>query len=271
MKNVFSQVRTITPAMAEEMLKKNTQNRPLNQNYAQLYAKDMKAGNWKLNGEPIIFDDNGNLIDGQHRLMAVVIAGVPVDMLVVYGVGSDSFETIDSGKKRTAADAFSLSGITNPFVMSGIISVYLSIAKSVSTNESLAKRCVTTSGVLDEYNRSPRFWEDIKKDTYAVQATGINLITRVKLGAYMAYLIRDRNHSPQEVIEYFSQVCGRAACVSPSTQTVFNILAKNKMSKSKLPKPYLEYAIIKGWNSFINGKNIKHIPYKEDLPKISFE
>lgn len=155
--------------------------------------------------------------------------------------------------------------------MSGMISVYLSITKAISSNQSLAKRCVTTADVLQEYNSSPLFWEEMKKNTYAVQKTGINLITRVNLGAYMAYLIRDRNHSPQEVIQFFSEICGRASCVSPSTQTVFNVLTKNKISRSKLPKSYLEYAIIKGWNNFIKGRDIKHIPYKENLPKISFE
>lgn len=90
----------ITPDMAQEYLKYNTENyRSINKSRVISYANDMKAGKWQLNGEGIKFDSNGRLIDGQHRLQAIVHANVPVDMLVIRNVptGTNLFD-IGSGR-----------------------------------------------------------------------------------------------------------------------------------------------------------------------------
>lgn len=95
----------VTPKLAAEYLKKNTQNRPVNNMHVSRLAADMTAGEWQVNGEAIIFADDGTLLDGQHRLEAVVLSGATVPMSVVAGVSKDAFKTIDIGKKRTGADA----------------------------------------------------------------------------------------------------------------------------------------------------------------------
>ena len=62
----------ITPAMATELLKTNSNNRPVKEKRILKYAKDMLEGNWIAEtGETIKVLLNGKLGDGQHRLMAV--------------------------------------------------------------------------------------------------------------------------------------------------------------------------------------------------------
>lgn len=68
-------VETITPDMAREYLKSNSMNRPLNDRTVNLYAQEMRTGNWKLNGEAICFGKNGALLNGLHRLYAIVKSG----------------------------------------------------------------------------------------------------------------------------------------------------------------------------------------------------
>jgi hypothetical protein len=64
---MYSSVEMITPQKAVEILDtKNFNNRPVSQFTVDRYAQEMKAGRWKLNGEPIIFGKSGRLIDGQH-------------------------------------------------------------------------------------------------------------------------------------------------------------------------------------------------------------
>ena len=95
-------VETITPAMAEEYLRHNEHNprkRP-NRKVIDSYAQDMKTGNWFINGEPIVFDANGDLKNGQHRLMAIIKANVPIEMLVVRGV-DPRITTFDYGFVRS--------------------------------------------------------------------------------------------------------------------------------------------------------------------------
>jgi len=91
----------ITPDMAQEYLKFNTENyRSLSKDRVISYASDMKNGRWQFNGESIKFSENGQLIDGQHRLQAIIRAGVPVDMLVIRGV-KDDVDIYDIGAQRS--------------------------------------------------------------------------------------------------------------------------------------------------------------------------
>lgn len=100
-----SKVMEITPAMAVDMLKKNNKNRPISNTYVKKFAKDMREGKWMVNGEAIVFSQDGTLLDGQHRLQAIVESGSAVTMCVVNGISEDAYKTIDIGRKRTAADA----------------------------------------------------------------------------------------------------------------------------------------------------------------------
>jgi hypothetical protein len=71
------------------------------------YAKTMRDGGWRETAEPITFDTDGGLIQGKHRLMALVIAGVTIRFLVVRGMPKDSFAVLDIGRPRTAAQFMS--------------------------------------------------------------------------------------------------------------------------------------------------------------------
>ena len=101
---MYSKVVEITPEMAREMLEHNMKNnRRVSKETVMRYARIMKAGGWNLTHQGIAFDTNGELIDGQHRLNAIVQANVPVKMLVTYDVEHEQGEafTIDAGLKRT--------------------------------------------------------------------------------------------------------------------------------------------------------------------------
>lgn len=100
-------IEMITPAKAAEYLKLNTRNRPMRADQVASYARDMTAGKWKWNGQPISFAP-GLLLDGQNRLAAIISAGVPVRMLVVRGLEPDAQETIDAGKKRLFSEALQM-------------------------------------------------------------------------------------------------------------------------------------------------------------------
>lgn len=105
------QVENITPTMAQEILANNEGNRMLNDRTSITLAKQMTDGNWKFNGEPIIISDHGNLMDGQHRLNAIIRSGTTQQMLVIRGIEQNAFDTIDVGKNRTGTDVLSTEGI----------------------------------------------------------------------------------------------------------------------------------------------------------------
>lgn len=100
----------VTPDMAREWLGFNTHNRNVRGRTVAAYAADMKNGDWQLNGEAIKFASDGSLIDGQHRLHAIVEAGVTIRMLVIRGLPADVQETVDGGVSRKFGDVLKLRG-----------------------------------------------------------------------------------------------------------------------------------------------------------------
>lgn len=94
----------VTPEIAERWLKNNGKNRKLSIVHAKKLAAVMAAGKWSLNGQTISFDDQGRLLDGQHRLTAVVLSGVSVDMAVATEVVDDrAFQTYDAIQLKRGA------------------------------------------------------------------------------------------------------------------------------------------------------------------------
>ena len=94
----------ITPAIAQEMLKHNKTNRPINWRKVEEYADLMAHDQWKLHSQGIIFDPDGNILTGQKRLWAVVYSGKDVLMRVSRGCPADTVRILDRGTPQTARD-----------------------------------------------------------------------------------------------------------------------------------------------------------------------
>ncbi|MFJ4905296.1 hypothetical protein ACIQCR_31635 [Streptomyces sp. NPDC093249] len=109
------------PQLAGRLLRRNTHNRALRSTAVDDYARDIEAGTWPLNGEAIKFDTHGNVLDGQHRLHAVVKAKKPVQTFIITGLPAETQTTMDSGRRRTTADALSLAAETNATTVAAIL------------------------------------------------------------------------------------------------------------------------------------------------------
>jgi hypothetical protein len=111
----------VTPELARVWLRSNTHNRKLRERAVADYARDMAAGHWNLNGEAIKFSTDGQILDGQHRLSAVIESDATVQMLVVVGLPPEVQETMDTGRKRTTGDVMGLRGETNAHTLASIL------------------------------------------------------------------------------------------------------------------------------------------------------
>lgn len=111
----------ITPARAAYLLTLNTGNRPLSVSRVRQMVRDMQAGNWLYNGKSILVSATNVLLDGQHRLTAVVESGVTIRSIVITGMPDDVMPTIDTNAQgRTTAQALVIAARTNPGTMDGI-------------------------------------------------------------------------------------------------------------------------------------------------------
>lgn len=106
-------VEEVTPAEAAVYLTKNDCNRPITESHVRSLAQQMASGHWALNGETLVFAGDGTLLQGQHRCHACVRANVPFRTVVVRGVDKSTFDTLDSGKRRSGRDVLGIARVEN--------------------------------------------------------------------------------------------------------------------------------------------------------------
>lgn len=106
--DVVGKLVEVTPDIACNWLERNTQNRKLRDLDVHRYAADMKAGRWKAGGNAIKFDTNGNIVNGQHALWAVIEAGVTVPMFVISGVDPSVVLVEDDHARRSLSDVIKI-------------------------------------------------------------------------------------------------------------------------------------------------------------------
>ena len=93
----------VTPAMAANWLENaNVKNRKISDLHVKRLARDMKEGRWVQTHEGIAFDPNGVLLDGQHRLWAIIEADVTIAMYIWFNVSPQALLVIGSGKPGSA-------------------------------------------------------------------------------------------------------------------------------------------------------------------------
>lgn len=109
------QVVTVDPEKARAWLQKNAKNRKIRYWHVDRLAKVMLDGKWSLNGQTISFSSDGTLLDGQHRLLAVVQSGVTIQTVVSFGVDDpNAFKTYDATMlKRGVEQIAGMMGIEN--------------------------------------------------------------------------------------------------------------------------------------------------------------
>lgn len=101
-----AEIVNVTPQMASDWLKFNTDNRPLRRSVVDGFKYAMTRGEYITTHQGIAFSEDGVLLDGQHRLTAISeLRDGAFPMLVTWGVSKDAFKVMDIGIRRTAADA----------------------------------------------------------------------------------------------------------------------------------------------------------------------
>jgi hypothetical protein len=118
---VRSKVQTVTPKKAAEYLELNTANRPLSQRTVREFAAAMRRGEWRVTHQGIAFDATGALVDGQHRLAAIVEADLPVEITVFTEVPEGAFDVLDTGKRRNAADVLAIEGEKSAVTLAAMV------------------------------------------------------------------------------------------------------------------------------------------------------
>ena len=153
-------IEKIGPDEAAALLTTNTGNRKLRKDRVDNYAKVMEAGRWMLTGEAVKVDVTGRLLDGQHRLAAVVKSGATVQLLVCRGLEEETFKVLDSGMTRTIGDAFGTMGKVNGNVIGATVSLVIAYEQGNVTS-SRKRHGINRASVLDRYMLDPEGFDHV--------------------------------------------------------------------------------------------------------------
>lgn len=152
---VTTEIMVVTPEKAKDWLdNNNSHNREIRQSRVDQYTMDMLAERWVFNGESIQFDSNDVLLNGQHRLLAVVQACTPQRFLVVRGLEPVAQFTMDQGTRRSPSEQIQLAGFQVDNTGAAAVRVYLRWQQGKLFDDH-NRSMLTTSEVLEYIQDNP--------------------------------------------------------------------------------------------------------------------
>lgn len=255
----FERKTIITPDIARALLTLNTGNRKLTPGVVERYAEDMRKGLWVFNGDAIRQSVSGRILDGQHRLHAVIKSGVSITVMLITGLSEDVFATIDNGKPRKFRDI--IQGEKNVTTL-GAVCVFIHQAKkgyqgnggtpSNTGKQQILQEHPEIRGCVEAASKLPRYLN------HPVQA-------------YVYYVASLINKEKAE--EWMN---GLTTGESLGSQDARLVLRERMGSSGKYLRAdrYRALALtIKAWNAFSSGKGVGILTYghkREAYPKFIF-
>lgn len=258
-----TEVVRVGPALATEYMKRNCVNRPLSRDYLKMLSSDMRAGRWVFNGETIIFAADGSLIDGQHRLTAIIMSGVELDLLVAFGISdqAEAFKTINSGRVRKIADGLAVAGHKNTSALSGAMRWQF----HYQHDKIGAKAIPTRQDLYDILEANPRLGH------FVALANPLRKIGLAQsLGGFLFYAFELTNRSYAQRF-YGDLLTGEMLAKDDVTLQLRNRLIQNLGAMSKLPPSFIFALTVKAFNFQSNGVAVKNLRFSgnEEYPRIS--
>lgn len=261
--NVKTEVVKVTPEMATKWLEGNTHNRPIRDSMVERYARLMRNGQWELNGESIIFDLNGKLADGQHRLWGCVESQTAFETVVTTGVAPEAFLTIDQGQKRTAGDALyidkdvDLKGVNNNWVAATVTMIW-----QYRSDNLFGKSLLLPGMVLDIVKAEPGIIEWVR-DAHKVNRSLKSFATPLSATMHLA-----SKGLPEKAHEFMDRFVDGANLSPGSPMLALRARCMNNPPHIQWEKMYL---VVSAWNAFAQGRPLHKImsaPRSDDFPRI---
>lgn len=254
----------VTPSLAKELLEKNTQNRRVNDVTLNRYYRDILDGKWKEDtGECIKISKTKVILDGQHRLMAIVKANKPVYLHIIEDLDDSVFDVIDTGRSRNAPDAFKIKGVKNDSIIPSTINKYTALSKGKTGLDSRSE-LLTNSQLLDLYYNREAFWQSVAKKSLTWYNHFAKILTPSQLGGLYAYFY---DISSKDADDFMSQLSTGNDIKNSSLNLLRTKLMNDKVSIKKMPKDLKFALIIKTWNFFRKNEKPKLLKWDSNAER----
>lgn len=255
--------RTIGPAEAKKLLEKNNINRPLSEKYVNFYYQQMVAGEWLETGDTLKIAGDNTLLDGQHRLSAVIKYGKPMTFQVATGVDPNSFLVLDTGKARSAADVAAIQGYGYATTLTAAAKAILLFKTGYYTQDSNSNKSIQASNtkVMEFLATTPELLE------ICVYITSIynRFRTLSKTSMVMLYyLFAEKNHEMCE--QFFEQYSTGINLHETSPVRILRdrLMREYQTTKNRMSGRDKLALTIMAWNAFREKKRIQQLTLQKD-------
>ena len=248
----------ITPDMAKKILAhRNKNNRPIRYTHLEKLSEAIEKGEWKVTNQGIAFDADGNLIDGQHRLAAILQTRQTVKMMVATNMDAGIFDVVDTGSKRSTGDALDILGSEHGRTVSAALKIYICYQKFPEKAWSgAAIQQPSTTDVIAIYKDRQ---DEIEALLSVIKKKHKNFkCFSQSLGLCLSLLLLDAGWSDVQIWEFWDCVTLGANLSSDSVVLSF----RNQLSDPFFRKRhygtqrYMLNAFIKCFNSYITNESI---------------
>jgi len=254
---------TITPEVAKALLENNTNNRSITQGHLALIKSEILSGKWQYNGQPIIIGESGRLLDGQHRLTAVVETGIPIDTFIMRGINEDAFVTIDTGKVRGGSDVLSIAGSKHGSHVASAIRKILEQFGGTKKCQGKYSHKISNGEYLAVYQEHGEELTDLFDLVHSWVLNGSRLLSESDA---MAFIILARDES-SEIYNFLEEVItGREISKkSNAGQTCRKKIIDMKFSGNQIREFQKKDWVLYCFRKYVNGLNCKHIVIKNPM------
>jgi hypothetical protein len=252
--NITSTFEEITPALAGEWLELNKNNRTMKEGKIDAFARDMKSGNFQTTHQGVAFNDQGELIDGQHRLMAIIRSNTPVVMQVTRGLPDEIKPTIDTGTKRSVADTLRIQGYENRAVLGAV--ARMAMLYEQETPIGMYARAATVPEVVDFiHQHEERLIKATRLATHA--RPHIPAQPTVVGTAYDIFVAIDE----EQANLFFDDIIGlRLGGEGDPRVTLVRRLGNIQKDRERISPPLVLSMFIRAWNAWRTGQTLKSMP-----------
>lgn len=268
---IYQEQVIITPAIAKQFLMSNNINRPLREFEIKGLENIIRSGKWIPQTDVIAFDNTGMLINGQHRLHAIIRANKAVECTIGYNYSPSAFAVIDNGLSRSAGDVVFSRGISNQYAMAAIAKmIFLYKNGQLSYVNESAKKIngpdnIEIADFVEKNIVKIRKAHDIAKKSSKTLKEISN--------RHLAFLYHAFSEKSSMDADSFMELYSTGVGLTERhpIHTLRNQLIANKRATNKYSdRIKMAWAII-AWNMYRDGKKGKSIrfnPEKDEFPKI---
>lgn len=256
------ELETITPEKARRMLTANKNNRPVKTFKVQALKSDLRNGNFRVTHQGIALDWNGNLIDGQHRLLAIAETGVTVQMYVTRNCDPHIFKVIDTGASRSPSDVLKTMGAANYSTVSSGIRLILwahsryEIAASPFTKA--YKKAFTTSNtdISNFFSKDSELLQLLANEAKKLRAMSHVILPSASMA--FLYLTTEVNYDLELPIDFLRRVALGADLAPGSVELALcKFLGQRHVDLRGYKKgEYMLAVFIKAFNRYLAGERM---------------